>query len=1172
MNAKKLKRMLLLVCVLVGLMLTTGALTAVSYAEETGYPAILLNGQPVEEAVLNLSLGNTLQFTSDQPVTWKSSKDYRGDIDQNGLLTCISPSTIYISATNAAGQKTSCEVVMARLVTNMTITGATELAGGTRGNVRVTVEPSNAANKKVNWSSSDPSVVTVNSSGRLTAQKIEGTKSAVITATARDGSGVVAQHTVTVKPAAKSVSIFENGQAVSTVYIDISSENPTKQLSAAVYPADACQHINWKTSSSRTVSVDENGLITGKRTGNATITATADDGTGRKTTVKVKVVRMVKEIEITGSSSVLAGKRISLGKEITPSNATDRDVTWTSSDPSIATVDSRGRVTAKKVDGLRSVVITATAEDGSGVSDQHTVWVTPAIESMQITANEQVLGSSLTIDIGSNPVVDLGTLIMPLDACQDVAWKSSSTRRATVDANGVVTAKRTGSVKITATAQDGSNKKVTLNVSIGYAVKGIEITGSSSVLAGKRISLGTEITPSNATNKKVTWTSSDPSIATVDSRGRVTAKKVDGLRSVVITATAQDGSGVTAQHAVNVTPAISSMQITADEQVVSSKLVIDMASDPTVDLGTLIMPLDACQDVTWKTSSTRYATVDENGLLTAKRTGSVKITATSKDGGGKKTTINVSIINAVKSITLSGDQGVAAGKRGSLSASVEPSNATNKKVTWTSSNPSVLSVDSRGRITAAKSIDQVYNVTITATAQDGSGVSGSIVVAVTPRANDVTIMKDGQSVGELTIDLSHTPQVQLTAKVNPDAAYQGVTWSSSNKRYATVDANGVVTGLRNGKVTITATAADGTGVYDRMTLNMGTTVKQIVITGSHDVSAISSTDLDAQVVPSGASNTGVVWTSSDPSIAWVNEYGVVKANPVEAPTQVTITATAADGAGAVCDYVMTVRPVTQSLSIYRKDAGMATTLILDKNGGQAHLGVNVTPATASQNVRWSSSNSSVVSVDSNGVVTAHRSGQAVITAYARDGSDVKTKLTVGVGDAAQMPYYIEVDYANHVVRIYERGEDGSYSKLIKRMISSMGLKPSYGLDFGLYRMDGGHLKWMSGIVMYATRIEGPVYFHSVKYHSSRPDDLYVEEYAKLGSPASAGCFRLLTVDAKWIYDNVPDNTYVRWMRGTRDISEYGAVKAPELKGGKWDPTNPDPNNPDYDPTYTSDVK
>ena len=111
MNAKKLKRMLLLVCVLVGLMLTTGALTAVSYAEETGYPAILLNGQPVEEAVLNLSLGNTLQFTSDQPVTWKSSKDYRGDIDQNGLLTCISPSTIYISATNAAGQKTTCEVV-----------------------------------------------------------------------------------------------------------------------------------------------------------------------------------------------------------------------------------------------------------------------------------------------------------------------------------------------------------------------------------------------------------------------------------------------------------------------------------------------------------------------------------------------------------------------------------------------------------------------------------------------------------------------------------------------------------------------------------------------------------------------------------------------------------------------------------------------------------------------------------------------------------------------------------------------------------------------------------------------------------------------------------------------------------------------------------------------------
>lgn len=964
------------------------------YAQaESEMPVIYLNGKPVTEAVMNLSVDNQLQFTSNQEVTWKSSKAYRGEIDQTGLLTGKSSSTIWISATNAEGKKARCEVKLVRLVTNLTITGSTELAGGRKTKLNVSALPGNASNKKVTWSSSDTSVATVNSSGRVTAKKISEVKSVVIRATARDGSGVYAEHTITVKPSAERVSIVKNGETAKEFFIDITS-NPTLQLGALVYPEAASQHVTWSTSNKRTATVTESGLVTGLRTGSVTITAKTQDGTGRKTTVKVRVVRMTTGIQITGATSVLAGKRVQLSAVVEPKNATEKGVTWSSSDPTVVSVDKRGRATAQKVSGLKSAVITATAKDGSGIAAQHTIFVTPAISKMQFTVNNQSVSGTQVIDLTSNPTLDLGMFIEPSDACQEVKWSTSSSKRATVDANGVVTAKRTGSVTITATAQDGSKKK---------------------------------------------------------------------------------------------------------------------------------------------------------------------------------TSIKISIIRAVKSIEVTGDTALAGGKSGRLYANVLPSNATNKKVTWESSDPSVVTVDSRGRIKAKQS-DTVKQATIYAKAKDGSGVVGSTVVTVTPRATSVSVMKDGQAITALTIDVSGQKQVQLSAAVYPAAAHQEVTWSTSNKRRATVDQNGVVTGIADGQVTITATAKDGTGVRARITVNVGTSVKQIIINGPTDVSASSEIELEAQVLPRSATNRKITWSSSNPSIARINKYGDVKASLVDAPTPVTFYATAADGSGTVGEFTVMVRPIASSLSIYREDAGMATTLIIDENQGKANLGVTVTPSTASQNVRWSSSNDWVATVDSNGVVTGHNEGQTVITATARDGSGVKARLTVGVGDTAKLPYYIEVDYANHVVRVYERGEDGSYSHLYKRMIASMGLKPSYGLEFGLYQMNGQHMEWMDGIVMYATRIEGQVLFHSVKYYRADQRQINVEEYAKLGSPASAGCFRLLTGDAKWIYDNVPKDTFVRWMRGVRDINEYGSVSAPELTGSGWDPTNPNPNNPDFDPTYTSDVK
>ena len=171
----------------------------------------------------------------------------------------------------------------------------------------------------------------------------------------------------------------------------------------------------------------------------------------------------------------------------------------------------------------------------------------------------------------------------------------------------------------------------------------------------------------------------------------------------------------------------------------------------------------------------------------------------------------------------------------------------------------------------------------------------------------------------------------------------------------------------------------------------------------------------------------------------------------------------------------------------------------------------------------------------------------------------------------KLPYYIEVDRGMQVVRVYTIGEDGYYSLLVRQMICSTDRFERKPPD-ALYAMDGQKLRWLTTVVngtyaQYATRIIAKILFHSVTYSAISPDTLQVDTYHDLGTNASAGCVRLLVEDAKWIYDNVPAGTPVRFMTSERDDELLDELAPPPLGGGKWDPTDPDERNPDYDSSY-----
>jgi len=312
---------------------------------------------------------------------------------------------------------------------------------------------------------------------------------------------------ITVSPTSKSIKIG-----------DSFSITPT------ITPGSATdKKVTWSSSNNTIASVDTTGKVTGLNTGTATITATTHDG-GLKAACTVTVSNT--KINVTGISLSPTTKTMGVGGSftiiptITPSNATDKSITWFSGNPSVATVDANGKVTAL---GIGTAVITATTNDG-GYKATCTVTVSNNIVNV---TGVTMIPTSRTMYAGDSYHLD--AIVSPDNATdKSVTWTSSNPAIATVDENGIVLALKAGTTTITATTNDGGFKANCIITVTGEVVNVTGITLSpttKTMYAGESSMLMPTITPDNATNKSVTWTSSDPTIASVDENGIVNAIK-----------------------------------------------------------------------------------------------------------------------------------------------------------------------------------------------------------------------------------------------------------------------------------------------------------------------------------------------------------------------------------------------------------------------------------------------------------------------------------------------------------------------------------------------------------------------------------------------------------------------------------------------------------------------
>lgn len=977
--------------------------------------------------------------TGDVFYTWNSDNTTIAAVSDEGIVTAINPGSCNISVTVTDGEGFSktvkCAVTVKKITKissfqplTVTTSGVLYLTANKTETFKVGILPTDASIKTLTWKSSDKSVATVSDAtvnGSTASVKINAIApgKTKITYTATDGSGKSGSFYVEVRPLVTSLKMSE------TIKI-IAPDAQGEKLDVAVTPEDAGnQVLSWVSSNPGVCQVDAYGVLFPVKVGVCTITATTTDGTDKSVSCTVRVAEKTTSVTLNKVNITLdAGESTTVTATVkTADGSTHSDVRWSTGDKTIATVDSNGKITAK---GPGSVVIKATAYDTSYKSAICIVNVNQPVTGVSIpTKGEVPLGVTKTI----NPT------IIPSNASNKaVTYKSSDTSIVTVDANGKVTGKKVGKAIITCTTVDGGFTD-TCEVSVVIAPEGISLNKKSATLkAGNTLQLTATIVPSNTTNKTVTWTSSDTKVATVSSKGLVTAmaggsctitaKTSSGSFTAKCTITVtQTTSGVTLDTSAftiyttgsktlkaTVLPATSTNKAvtwSSDDQTIATvnssgkvtgvrpgtaiitvKTVdgghtatcvvtvykkvdvtgltldnsrLDMVKNESTTILATISPANASEkSITWTSSDPSVATVTSKGVVTAVDTGTTVITAVTKDGNYERS-CKVTVIQPVTGVRLNKSSGkLAVGKSGSLRVSVLPSDATDKKVIWTSSNEDVATVSQNGVVVA----HTPGNTTITATSVS-SGLSSSCDIKV-------YIAVTGIKLNATSIKLPKGQKRIITATVTPsNAENTDVIWSSSNKNVATVNEAGQITGKAKGTAKITAKTADG-----GLAASCIVEVVQLVTSVKLDYTGLTidagkTKTVTATTAPSTASDRSVKWTTSNKNVATVDSKGVIKA---VGPGTATITATSKDGnAKAYCK--VTVNQPTTGVSV-------SPTKLTVKIGEIKAITANVKPANASNpRVSWVSSDESVATVDSNGVVKGIKAGKVTVTVTTASG-------------------------------------------------------------------------------------------------------------------------------------------------------------------------------------------
>lgn len=566
------------------------------------------------------SAGNTLSLTG-HTISWSSNKTGVATVNGSGFVTPGSPGQAVITATLVGSglSATSTITVSPVPVASVSVTPSPDtLTVGQQ--IQLTATPLDASGNPLSgrtivWDGSDDAIATVSSNGRVTALS-PGTMTVTATSEGKTGTATIVVNappvaTITLSPTSQSVVVGQSTPAFTAVTKDASGNVLTGRT------------VTFSSSNTSVATIDATtGIATGVAPGTTSITATSEGKTSNAATLTVTDVP-VGSVELSPTTqSVTVGQTTpaftAVTKDAGGNVLTGRAVTFSSSNTAVATIDPNTGVATGVSAGTTSI----TASSEGKTSNAATLTVNPAaVGSVTISPK------TASVDVGAttppfNAVTkdDKGHVLTG----RTIAWNSSNTVVATIDASGVATGVSPGTSSITAQSEGTTSNTATLTVNPAPVATVAVSPATQTITDGQSATFTATLQDANGntlTDRTVTWKSSNNMVATIDNTGTATST---GPGTTNITATSEGKSG-TASLQVDPAPVTVAVTPAFDTTAVGGK--VQLAASVQGGVG-------PPGPVSWSSADDTIATVDDHGLVTGVAPGDVSITATAKGQTG----------------------------------------------------------------------------------------------------------------------------------------------------------------------------------------------------------------------------------------------------------------------------------------------------------------------------------------------------------------------------------------------------------------------------------------------------------------------------------------------------------------------------------------------------------
>ena len=576
--------------------------------------------------------------------------------------------------------------------------------------------------------------------------------------------------------------------------------NETAKLVYRINPGYATnRNLKWTSDNNSIVKVN-NGVITDASPGIATITATSTDGSEKMAVCKVIVMGdfPVEQLTVNPTSlSIDILKSDFIKAEIKPEYTTNRGIVYSSYDKNIVTVFTDGRV--KGIAAGSTTIKVASKYDPSKFK-----YVSVVVNNVYVPMKGFSIKSN-DIKIGVADQFKMQIRYLPENSTPSLKFTSTNPAVATIDSEGIITGVSLGKCQVT--ISNGSfpnsiNVEVTNQIAIVSQINLID--DITYVTKGETAIPAISIQPTNAKNKNINYHSWDPTIATFDENGVITAHSLGETYFMVISEENKNALDIGTIKVIS-----GDLVRVTGLNIEKSSAVVEVGDSIYLDV--IISPSNATnRTITTSTNEPDIAEFFPNGKIVGHKIGStiggmnlaenkllfdmvlIQVVANTK--------VNVTSVNVSQSSIA-----INEGQTSQISATVLPINSTDKTLSYFSTNPEVASVSQTGLITGKGG----GNAQIVVSSKENQNIYATVDVQVSATSIKVRIINLGQT----EIELEEGDTYSLNVIVSPsDATNKELAWSSSNNISVIVSASGVITAKEVGEATINVISQDGSGV------------------------------------------------------------------------------------------------------------------------------------------------------------------------------------------------------------------------------------------------------------------------------------------------------------------------------------------------------------------------